>query len=66
MNGEIDMEKSSDSNQPDELSAELREALDGLRGEITKRFPAREPLNRAGQQIWEAVWRSAVSAGIPG
>jgi 1-acyl-sn-glycerol-3-phosphate acyltransferase len=42
VNGEIDMETSRDSNPPDELSAELREALDGLRGEITKRFPARE------------------------
>ncbi len=42
MNGEIDTETSSDSSQSDELSAELREALDGLRGEIRKRFPARE------------------------
>ena len=42
MNDEIDLETSSDAERPDELSAELREALDGLRGEIRTRFPARE------------------------
>ena len=38
MNDGIDLETPSDA----ELSAELREALDGLRGEIRTRFPARE------------------------
>jgi len=42
VNDEIDLETSSDAERPDELSAELREALDGLRGEIRTRFPARE------------------------
>ncbi len=42
MNDETDFERSSDAERPDELSAELREALDGLRGEINKRFPPRE------------------------
>jgi len=39
---ETDLETSSVAERPDELSAELREALDGLRGEISARFPARE------------------------
>jgi len=38
VNDGIDLETPSDA----ELSAELREALDGLRGEIRTRFPARE------------------------
>ena len=42
MNDELDLETSSDAERPDELSAELREALDGLRGEIRTRFPARQ------------------------
>jgi 1-acyl-sn-glycerol-3-phosphate acyltransferase len=42
VNDENDLETSSATERPDELSAELREALDGLRGEIRTRFPARE------------------------
>ena len=42
MNDEIDLGTSSNAERSDELSAELREALDGLRGEIRTRFPARE------------------------
>jgi len=42
VNDEIDLETSSDAERPDELSDELREALDGLRDEIGRRFPARE------------------------
>jgi len=42
VNDEIDLETSSPSERSDELSAELREALNGLRGEIRTRFPARE------------------------
>jgi 1-acyl-sn-glycerol-3-phosphate acyltransferase len=42
VNDEIDLEVSSQAERPDELSAELRAALDGLRGEIRTRFPARE------------------------
>jgi 1-acyl-sn-glycerol-3-phosphate acyltransferase len=38
VNEEVGLETTSDA----ELSAELREALDGLRGEIRTRFPARE------------------------
>jgi 1-acyl-sn-glycerol-3-phosphate acyltransferase len=42
VNDEIDLETSSATERSDELSAELREALNGLRGEIRTRFPARE------------------------
>jgi 1-acyl-sn-glycerol-3-phosphate acyltransferase len=42
VNDEIDLETSSAVERTDELSAELREALDGLRGEIRTRFSARE------------------------
>ena len=42
MNDGIDLETPSDADRTGELSAELREALDGLRGEIRTRFPARE------------------------
>jgi 1-acyl-sn-glycerol-3-phosphate acyltransferase len=42
VNDEIDLETSSDAERPDELSAELREALDGLRGEIRTRFSTRK------------------------
>jgi 1-acyl-sn-glycerol-3-phosphate acyltransferase len=39
---EIDPGAPAGAERPDELSAELREALDGLRGEIRTRFPERE------------------------
>ena len=42
MNDGIDLETPSDAERPDVLSVELREALDGLRGEIRSRFPARQ------------------------
>jgi len=42
VNDGIDLETPSDADRPGELSAELREALDGLRGEIRTRFPVRE------------------------
>ena len=42
MNDGIDRETPSDADRPGELSAELREALDGLRGEIRTRFPVRK------------------------
>ena len=42
MNDEIDPGAPGGAEPPDELSAELREALDGLRGEIRTRFPERE------------------------
>jgi len=42
VNDQTDLDTSSGAEKPDMLSAELREALDGLRGEISKRFPPRE------------------------
>jgi 1-acyl-sn-glycerol-3-phosphate acyltransferase len=42
VNDGIDLETPSDAERPDVLSLELREALDGLRGEIRSRFPARK------------------------
>jgi 1-acyl-sn-glycerol-3-phosphate acyltransferase len=42
VNDGIDLETPSDTERPDVLSLELREALDGLRGEIRSRFPARQ------------------------
>jgi 1-acyl-sn-glycerol-3-phosphate acyltransferase len=42
VNDGIDLETPSDAERPDVLSLELREALDGLRGEIRSRFPARQ------------------------
>ncbi|MBW2715711.1 MAG: hypothetical protein JRD03_06525, partial [Deltaproteobacteria bacterium] len=67
MNGEIETETSSDSNQPDELSAELREALDGLRGEINKRFPAREqvPVEKVDwMALFQQIQRSLSTLGM--
>jgi 1-acyl-sn-glycerol-3-phosphate acyltransferase len=42
VNDGIDLEAPNGTEEPEVLSAELREALDGLRGEIRSRFPARE------------------------
>jgi 1-acyl-sn-glycerol-3-phosphate acyltransferase len=42
MSDEIDLGTSTDAESSDVLSVELREALDGLRGEIRTRFPARQ------------------------
>ena len=42
MNDGIDLETPIDAERSNVLSAELREALDGLRGEIRIRFPARQ------------------------
>jgi 1-acyl-sn-glycerol-3-phosphate acyltransferase len=42
VNDGIDLETPSGAEQPDVLSPDLREALDGLRGEIRSRFPARQ------------------------
>jgi 1-acyl-sn-glycerol-3-phosphate acyltransferase len=42
VNDGIDLEAPNGTEESDVLSAELREALDGLRGEIRSRFPARE------------------------
>ncbi len=64
MNDEIDLETSSDAERPDELSVELREALDGLRGEIRTRFPAREraPVEKID---WMAYYPSQGQTGDP-
>ena len=56
MNDQTDLGTSSEAEKPDVLSAELREALDGLRGEISKRFPPRErvPVEKID---WVAVFQ---------
>ncbi len=42
MNDGIDLETPIDAERPEALNAELRDALDGLRGEIRARFSARQ------------------------
>jgi 1-acyl-sn-glycerol-3-phosphate acyltransferase len=54
VNDGIDLETPSDAERPDVLSLELREALDGLRGEIRSRFPARKRA-RADKVDWMAL-----------
>jgi len=56
VNDQTDLGTSSEAEKPDVLSAELREALDGLRGEISKRFPPRErvPVEKID---WVAVFQ---------
>lgn len=57
MSGPIDLDAPGGAERPDELSAELREALDGLRAEIRTRFPVREPRASFERIDWMALFQ---------